>query len=156
MYFSAGLFRVGVVVASELPRERSTLLVRLMAAGPLLPQAIEDLSALPQDAHERGVAEQILLRLQHVLGRKPNPSPEEQEFIVRMHNTWEKARELGREQGHKEGELKILLRLLRARFGELPAATVARINAADVGELEQWGERVLDAKTLAEVLGDPS
>ncbi|HEU4409998.1 MAG TPA: hypothetical protein VFS43_32385 [Polyangiaceae bacterium] len=30
--------KVGVVVASELPRTRATLLVRLMAAGPLLPK----------------------------------------------------------------------------------------------------------------------
>jgi hypothetical protein len=82
VYFSPGLLRVGIIVASELPRDRSTLLVRLMAAGPLLPQAIEDLSALPADAHERAVAEQILLNLQHALGKKPSRTPEEQEFIV--------------------------------------------------------------------------
>jgi len=30
-----------------------------MAAGPLLPQVIEDLRVLPADAHERAVAGQI-------------------------------------------------------------------------------------------------
>jgi hypothetical protein len=65
---------VGIFVASELPRDRSTLLVRIMVAGPLLPQALEDLAALPPDAHERAVAEQSLLRLQHALGKKP-PGP---------------------------------------------------------------------------------
>ncbi len=78
-----------------------------MAAGPLLPQAIEDLSALPADAHERGVSEQILLNVQHVLVQSPSRTPEEQEFIVTMHNTWEKARakgwEAGRKVGHDEG-----------------------------------------------------
>ena len=164
VYFSPGLFRVGIVVASELPRERSTLLLRLMAAGPLLPQAIKELSLLPADAYERAVAEQILLRLQHVLERKPNQTPEEQEFVVTMHNTWEKARELGLkeglekglEKGLKDGKLDLLLRLLRARFGELPAAAVARIQAAGTAELEQWVDRVLSATTLAEVLGEPS
>jgi hypothetical protein len=176
VYFSPGLFRVGIVVASELPRERSTLLVRLMAAGPLLPQAVKELSMLPADALERAVAEQILLRLQHVLERKPNQTPEEQEFVVTMHNTWEKARELGLEEGIergiekglakglekgleeglKKGQLNLLLRQLRARFGELPAAVIARIEAADTAELEQWADRVLNAKTLAEVLGEPS
>ena len=38
VYFSPRLFRVRIVVASELPRDRSTLLVRIMAAGPLLPR----------------------------------------------------------------------------------------------------------------------
>ena len=62
----------------------------------------------------------------------------------------------GRHDGRKEGELNLLLRLLRARFGELPAAAVTRIEAADIAELEQWGERVLSARTLAEVLDEPS
>jgi hypothetical protein len=59
-------------------------------------------------------------------------------------------------KGRKEGELNLLLRLLRARFGELPEAAVTRIEAAEIAELEQWGERVLTARTLAEVLDEPS
>jgi hypothetical protein len=62
------LYRVGIVVADQLPRDRATILVRLMAAGTALPGAIADLAALPEDAHERAVAEQILLRLRHVIG----------------------------------------------------------------------------------------
>ncbi|HZF50952.1 MAG TPA: DUF4351 domain-containing protein [Polyangiaceae bacterium] len=62
----------------------------------------------------------------------------------------------GRQEGRKEGEFNLLLRQLRARFGELPAAVVTRIEAADIDELERWGERVLSARTLAEVLDEPS
>jgi hypothetical protein len=47
-FFGDAALRVGIVVASELPRDLSTLLVRLMAAGPLLTQAIEELTALPR------------------------------------------------------------------------------------------------------------
>ena len=62
----------------------------------------------------------------------------------------------GRDQGHKEGERALLLRQLRTRFGELPATTVARVEGAESAVLERWGERVLSAKTLAEVLDEPS
>ncbi len=62
----------------------------------------------------------------------------------------------GRDQGRREGERAILLRLLRARFGELPEAAVARVEGAEIAVLEQWAERVLSAKTLAEVLDEPS
>ena len=55
-----------------------------------------------------------------------------------------------------QGERALLLRQMRARFGELPAAAVARVEGADVAQVEQWGERVLTAATLAEVLGQPS
>ncbi|KYG02813.1 hypothetical protein BE21_54290 [Sorangium cellulosum] len=65
-------------------------------------------------------------------------------------------RDQGLQEGRREGERAMLLRLLRARFGELPDATVARVEAAETAVLEQWAERVLSAKTLAEVLDEPS
>jgi hypothetical protein len=58
--------------------------------------------------------------------------------------------------GRREGERALLLRLLRARFGEVPASALARVENADTALLEQWGERVLSAKTLDEALGEPS
>jgi hypothetical protein len=42
-----GVLRIGIVDASELPRDRSTLLVRFMAAGPLLAGAMADLAWPP-------------------------------------------------------------------------------------------------------------
>ncbi|WP_437275390.1 DUF4351 domain-containing protein [Sorangium sp. So ce375] len=63
---------------------------------------------------------------------------------------------LGRDQGRREGERAVLLRLLRARFGELPEAAIARVEGAEIAAIEQWAERVLSAKTLAEVLDEPS
>ena len=48
------------------------------------------------------------------------------------------------------------MRLLRVRFGELPAAAVSRVEGAEVAVLELWGERMLSAATLADVLGNPS
>ena len=41
-------------------------------------------------------------------------------------------------------------------FDEPGAYVVARVESADVAVLERWGERVLSAKTLAEVLDEPS
>lgn len=55
-----------------------------------------------------------------------------------------------------QGERTLLLRQLRARFGELPAAALRCIEAAETAVLERWAERVLTAATLAEVLDDPS
>lgn len=57
----------------------------------------------------------------------------------------------GRQEGQQEGEARLLLRLLTRRFGELPADTVTRIQRADLPQLEAWSDRVLDARSLAEV-----
>ncbi|WP_437293528.1 DUF4351 domain-containing protein [Sorangium sp. So ce426] len=65
-------------------------------------------------------------------------------------------RDQGRREGRLEGKRAVLLRQLRARFGELPDAAVARIEAAESAALEQWAERVLSANSLADVLDMPS
>jgi hypothetical protein len=161
VYFAPPLFLMAIVVASELPQERSTLLVRLMAAGPLLARAIEELAALPARAHERVVATQTLLDLQHALGRKPSPTAEEREFIVTMHDAWEKAQEKVREEGLNEGRAeaaaRAVLTALRVRGLAVPEAMRERILAQkDPERLERWLERAIVAASLAEVLDDPS
>jgi hypothetical protein len=128
-----------------------------MAAGPLLPQAIEDLSALPTDAHERTVAEQILLNLQHALGKKPSRTPEEQEFIVTMQNTWEKAREQGRNEGRNEGRLAqartAVRRVLALRKLAISRMDEARIETCtDLATLERWLDQAMAAESVAEAL----
>jgi Domain of unknown function (DUF4351) len=52
----------------------------------------------------------------------------------------------------QKGARKMLLRLLRARFGEVPADAVARIQEADEAQLETWADRVITAPTLDDVL----
>ncbi|HEU4407987.1 MAG TPA: hypothetical protein VFS43_22185 [Polyangiaceae bacterium] len=147
------------MVASELPRERATLLVRLMAAGPLLAQAIEELGALPPDAHERAVAEQIRLALEHALGKKPKPTPEEQEFLVKIHTSWHKEREQGRTEGRAEGRAeqaaRAVLTVLRVRGLEVRDEARERIVAeTDPERLERWHEgagRRLDRRGVCRV-----
>ena len=154
-FFGDDILRVGIVVASELPRDRTTLLVRLMAAGPLLAQAIKDLSALPPNAHERAVAERILLGLQASLRKQPKRNPKEQEFIVAMYKTWEEGRAEAREEGRAEAQAKAVLTTLRVRGIAVPQAARKRILAeTDLPRLERWLEKAIVATSLGEVLDD--
>jgi hypothetical protein len=61
-------------------------------------------------------------------------------------------RQAAREDGVKEGQEQSLLKLLRARFGALPDAAVARIHAADSARLDAFLDRVLTASSLEDVL----
>lgn len=164
------VLRVGLVVASELPRDRMSLLVRLMAGGALLPAAIKDVVALPPGEYERVTAEPILLQLQHLLEAKPNRDPDEQETLMAMFTSWEdgkaEAREEGREQGRREGEARgrltgtaegraaALMTVLRLRGIAVPDAARARISTeVDAAVLERWLERALAAASIDDVLG---
>jgi len=150
-FFGDDVLRVGIVVASRLPRERSTLLVRLMAAGSLLAPAIEELRALPPSAHERTVAEQILLKLRSTLGHKPKRTRKEQEFIVAMQKSWEDARA----EGRAETQANAVLTVLRVRGIAVPEATRKRILAQkDMRQLERWHEKAIVATSLGDVMGE--
>lgn len=49
-------------------------------------------------------------------------------------------------EGLLQGRREMLLELLRARFGELPESAVARVEAADAGQLALWAKGVLSAQ----------
>jgi hypothetical protein len=151
------LHRVGIVVASELPRDRSTLLVRFMAAGALLPDAIADLAALPEDAIERGLVEGELVDLERVLGAKPSRTPEEEEIVAMMKGTFTEARKMGRDEGAAAARAHDVLTVLRVRGIAVPDAARERILAEkDPVRLERWHERAILVASVEEALSEPS
>jgi hypothetical protein len=157
---SAGMpggLRVGFVVASELPRERGTILVRLMAGGATLAAAVADLTALPAGAFERLVASADVLELRAMLAQKSKRTREEEEFIVSTEDAFEQFAEEARREGRRQGEARALLAALRARGIPVPDAARERILAEkDPERLERWVERAVVASSLADVLDEPS
>jgi hypothetical protein len=155
--FGGDILRVGLIVASELPRDTTTLLVRLMAAGPLLAPAMKELAALPRDAYERAVVEPVLLAFQYRLEQAPSPSPEEQEFIMDLLNGWEVARTEGLTEGLTQGQAHAVLTVLRVRGISVPDDARERILAQkDLPCLERWHERAITATSIADVFDEAS
>ena len=158
--FGADVLRVGIVVASELPRnDPTTLLVRIMAGGVLLAQAIQEVAALPPDAHERVIAEPALLNFQHTLGQVPSQSLEadEKEFIMAMIKSWEEGRAEARAEGRTETQAEAVLTVLRVRGIAVSDAVRQRILAEkDLELLKRWLEKAAVASSVTEVIGDPS
>ena len=57
----------------------------------------------------------------------------------------------GEARGEARGEVRLLQKLLIRRFGALPEWVEARLAAAEPAQLEIWGERVLEARSLEAV-----
>ena len=57
-----------------------------------------------------------------------------------------------RQEGRQEGQVKLLVKQLELKFGELPEEALSKIATASPEELERLGERVLTASSLEEVL----
>lgn len=58
----------------------------------------------------------------------------------------------GRAEGEARGRAEVVLKQLTLRFGPLPEAAVQRVRSATISELDAYAERLLDAKTLGDVL----
>jgi len=184
LYESPPLWYTRLVVVSELAVTRDTLLLRLLGAGSVLKQALAELMALPADAEERRIALPPLLRCRLAVPTDPaQQTSDDQEFLMdtqEIVETWrqeaiqegvkqgleegvkqgleegvKQGLEEGVKQGLEQGERKLLLRMLRRRFGaEVDGETERRVAAASAEQVEVWAERVLSATSLAELLAD--
>ncbi len=109
IYESPPLQYTRLVVVSELPVARDTLLVRLLGAGSVLKHAITELQSLPAEAPERRLALPVLLlRLHLAVPIDPaQQTSDDQEFLMNTHEiveTWRReAAQEGVQQGIKQG-----------------------------------------------------
>ena len=64
----------------------------------------------------------------------------------------DQGREQGIEQGREQEARALIRRLLDEKFGPLGAASLTQLDAADHAALERYADRILTARSLAEVL----
>jgi len=160
IYESPRLFWTRLVVVSELPVKRNTLLLRLLGAGLVLKQAVAELKALQAEAPERILALPLLVRLRREVPTNPaEQTSDDQEFLMQTQDIVETWRQEAVQEGRQEGRQRlqeVLLRLLRQRFGseEVDDQVEQRVATASIEQIETWTGRVLSAATLSELLAD--
>jgi hypothetical protein len=155
---SHGGLPVCLVVTSELPVTRDTLLLRLMGTGPTLLAAVREARGIGADAWERrpALAALSVLRL-----RLDTFEPIEEELAMEITETYEQweervtraARERAIQEGKAEGKAEAVLRLLARRFGAVDPDTAVRVRAAREEALDQILDRLLTASCLSDALG---
>lgn len=98
---------VRLIVVSMLPNEPSTLLIRLMGAGPTLRAALAELAALPLTSWERGAAGPWIESL-HFVSLEPGASAatKDEEDTMDAVRMWKESQHKAREEGRVEGRLE--------------------------------------------------
>ncbi len=115
-------------------------------------QAIEQLFILAglrglEDTVEKGIQKMAtfndLILSNKVLGREYRRGLEEGKLEGKLE---------GKVEGKIEGKLEVLRRLLEKRFGAIPEWAEQRLNSQSVADLETLSVRLLDARSLEELL----
>lgn len=148
VYVSVQGLRLRIVVICELPRVRETLLFRMFGRGQVFQDAMCDLDELPDEAWEKKVITPLLNDF-GVDGRGKAETNQEAD-VTRVQQLHALA-EVCRRGIAREGQREVLRRQLRVLFGDVPEAVEARIRAGKQGEIDQWTETILRAKTIDQV-----
>jgi hypothetical protein len=150
-------WRVRLVVVSELPRTRETVLVRLLGPRRTRIEAIRDLMTLPPDAWERRVALPWLVRLEFEVPEDLSELPAEERDLIMETREWF---EQYLRQIEDRGQLRVIARLIGKRLGRSLTEAERAMLAERLDRL--GGERIDDVvlsfstDALAAWLADPS
>ena len=127
-------------------------LEELAMSDPNIRRAAEALAALSRDPEAQELARQremaqINLKIIKQFEREEGEAKGRAEGEAR-------GRAEGRAEGLLQGGVKLLERLLIAKFGELPSDVKSRLEAASADDIERWAERVLDADRVEAVFDE--
>ena len=81
-------------------------------------------------------------------------------YVSKANELWERQAMLSdwfderEKELRQEGEVRLLLRLLQKRFGELPESIRTVLKSAQTDQLEHWGERIFDVTSLDELFSE--
>lgn len=74
--------------------------------------------------------------------------PEEKERVMEIVTSWMRT---GIEQGRREGEVSIVMRLLKRKVGELDPVVEAKVRGLEVAALEELSEALLDFEDVEDL-----
>jgi predicted transposase YdaD len=134
------------------------ILARLRDHKEAVHRIVQRIAGLAMAERETALAQLVILAgLRHLSGtveqeRRNMPI----DVDIREHEVlgpmFREERREGRQEGRQEGELTILRRLIEKRFDGLPSWAAEKLESLSVSELEDLSVRVLDAKSVEELL----
>jgi len=148
IYGGPSLLWTWLVVVSELPVERDSLLLRLLGAGRVLQRAIAEVKELPPDAPERTLALPILVRLRLEVPVDPKArTNDDKEFLMETQDIVEN----WRREAVREGTARSVIDVYEARFGVIAPEFRAIIEEThDETTLRAW-LRVVGTRSAEEI-----
>ncbi|GCA95160.1 hypothetical protein MAE30S32_38120 [Microcystis aeruginosa 11-30S32] len=114
-------------------------------------RAIDELTRLSPNAPLKSASLNLLYNLSRNLEALSKKTQEDREFIMRLAPLYQQDREQAIQEGVQQEALKLVIRLLQRRFGEIPQNLEETIRNLPVERLEDLGLALLDFNTLTDL-----
>jgi hypothetical protein len=132
VYLFGEVQKTAIVAINQLPKTPETLWLRLLGQGKIRQQAIDELTALPEDNILRAPVLKLIYNYLKKIEGKPQQTEEEKELIMELspaYYQWEKETlEKGIQQGMQKMHRISLESLLKIRFGGIDEALASIIE----------------------------
>ncbi|MCC5600855.1 DUF4351 domain-containing protein [Nostoc favosum] len=155
VHFLADALRTAIVAIHQLPVIPETLWLRILGRGKVQGQAIDELQVMPANHPFRKATLELVYNLRQNLRVNQNLEPDDQELIMRLEPLYQQDRERavqeGQTQGIKQGEQRLVIRLLNRRFGEIDLSLIERVQELPVEQIEGLAEALLDFSSLTDL-----
>ncbi|MBD2776448.1 DUF4351 domain-containing protein [Iningainema tapete] len=151
IYFLGDYLRTAVVAIHQLPKIPETLWLRVLGRESTQEQAISELQALPSDHPFRKSTLELVYNLRNNLRINQNLEEEDRRLIMRLEPLYQQDREQAIQFGNKQGEQRVIIRLLNRRLGEIDASLTERIQGLSTEQLERLTDALLDFSKLADL-----
>lgn len=151
VHFLPDALRTAIVAIHQLPQTPETLWLRLLGRGSVQSQAIIELQALPLEHPYQKATLELVYNLRENLRVNQELEADDRELIMRLEPLYQRDREQAIQFGKKQGEERLVLRLLNRRIGEINASLIERIKGLSIEQLENLGEALLDFSSVADL-----
>ncbi len=122
-----------------------------MGRGGTRERAIDELERLSPNNPLKSASLNLLYNLSRNLEALSKKTQEDREFIMRLAPLYQQDREQAVQEGVQQEALKLVIRLLQRRFGEIPQNLEETIRNLPVERLEDLGLALLDFDTLTDL-----
>ncbi len=139
MYELAAIWRTGIVVVHELPRDPSTLWLRLLGRGKVQAAAVKELLEKSRRDPLRDATLRLLVAWQQTLPPPAERSDDERELAMNLDRIYDRWERKTLAKGEAKGEAKALLAMLEGRGLTVTAAQRRQVLACtDDAQLMAW------------------
>ncbi|MEH2118882.1 DUF4351 domain-containing protein [Nostoc sp.] len=151
VHFLPDALRTVIVAIHQLPQTPETLWLRLLGRGSVQSQAIIELQGLPLDYPYQKETLELVYNLRENLRVNQELEADDKELIMRLEPLYQRDREQAIQEGNKQGEQRLVLRLLNRRIGEIDTSLLEQVKVLSLEQLENLGEALLDFSSVADL-----